>query len=502
MSPAQKDGSESRGRSARLSGIEGWHLVRTQRLSVVRDSTASSVVFVLALSADLLLGQSTFYKGDGQAFVASLSTGDFEHPYHLLYPRLLQGFASLLGGMDVSHLRIGTALSALGAAIGVAMFHATCRNQGLGPLRALFATLLVATAAPVVFFATVVEVHGPFLAFASLAWWTISRLERHASIAGAVGCGLATALATAAHATGHLLVGLATLWVLASRPTGPRVRWIPILWLTHVAGVLLLSALLRSGSSTAAAGTQLEFLGRYLHEFHGVTPLAGSFVHEWLLAFLPLSVLWLAALRLQACRLQVLALAVAVVAYCVVTLALLGDDVERGAYLIPLAFPAAVLAARSIPPWMACVAIALASVLSVAQIQAHDRPPAHSSLAHDLRVLSAGEDPYFIFGFHDEVNAVLIAWPEARFVPVYDWIPRSADPGFYENFCESFRVLMAGLHARSVTVYMTVDAMNVMTVDPTSPLSRFAREYLAEHFVLTPVSHGATEALRITVRKV
>ena len=46
-----------------------------------------------------------------------------------------------------------------------------------------------------------------------------------------------------------------------------------------------------------------------------------------------------------------IALAVAVVAYCAVTFALFGDDVERGAYLIPLAFPAAVLTARSIPPW-------------------------------------------------------------------------------------------------------------------------------------------------------
>ena len=119
-------------RSARLSGTEGWHLVRLLRLSVVRDLTASGVVFFFALSAYLLLGQSTFYKGDGQAFVAALSTGDFEHPYHLLYPRLLQGFASLLGGMDISHLRIGTALSAVGAAIGVAVFHATCRT-GIGP---------------------------------------------------------------------------------------------------------------------------------------------------------------------------------------------------------------------------------------------------------------------------------------------------------------------------------------------------------------------------------
>lgn len=232
-----------------------------------------------------------------------------------------------------------------------------------------------------------------------------------------------------------------------------------------------------------------------------MTPLAGTLVHEWLLAFLPVSVLWLAALRLQACRRQVLALGVAVAGYCAATFALLGDDVERGAYLMPLAFPAAVLIARSLPPWPASAAIALAAVLAVAQIEAHDRPLAHASLAHDLRVLSAGEDPYFIFGFHDEVNAVLIDWPEARFVPVYDWIPRTADPGFYESFCESFRVLMAALHARSVTVYMTVDAMDVMTVDPTSPLARFAREYLPGHFVLTPVSHGATDALRITARK-
>ncbi|MBI5849833.1 MAG: hypothetical protein HZB39_02165 [Planctomycetes bacterium] len=161
------------------------------RPPVVRDVAATGGVFVLALSAYLLLGQSTFYKGDGQAFVASLSTGDFAHPYHLAYPRLLQGFAALFGGMDVSNLRIGTSLSALGTAIGVAVFHATCRNSGLGPSRSLLAALLVATAAPIVFFATVVEVHGPFFAFASVAWWTITRLERGAGTGGG-GSGVAS----------------------------------------------------------------------------------------------------------------------------------------------------------------------------------------------------------------------------------------------------------------------------------------------------------------------
>ena len=115
------------------------------------------------------------------------------------------GTVALLAPFGVSPFVAGGVLSAVATAIGAGLTHAASRVLGLNRADALLVAALTACTPAVMFYASVVELHGVFYAFAALGALRASHLIATPTVANAVLLGLATALAYCFHSTGHLL---------------------------------------------------------------------------------------------------------------------------------------------------------------------------------------------------------------------------------------------------------------------------------------------------------
>jgi hypothetical protein len=108
-------------------------------------------------------------------------------------------------------------------------------------------------------------------------------------------------------------------------------------------------AVLRALGHDVQLGQPLRFLAHYAAAF-GADPTAAlrPIVTEWLWPFLPISAAVLAGLCRPAARPLAIAVMLAAVPYLAVAALLVGDHGERGAYLLPLAWPAGLVAARTL----------------------------------------------------------------------------------------------------------------------------------------------------------
>ncbi len=194
------------------------------------------VPWALLLSAATLylsLGQGTLY-GDGPGILLTVNGGDaFGSRTHYLHGPMLLGLWSLMGPFGVSLHQAGVVLSCMGAAVGVSCVYYASRMLFGGWRRPALIAGIVATCPATMFYATVVELHGPFLAFFGLVALAVANLALRPTMANAILLGAATGLAALAHASAHLLPVVALLLcpVLASwRGTQIQVRrWLVLI---------------------------------------------------------------------------------------------------------------------------------------------------------------------------------------------------------------------------------------------------------------------------------
>ncbi|MFQ5506378.1 MAG: hypothetical protein ACE5F1_16535, partial [Planctomycetota bacterium] len=263
-------------------------------------------LFFLTFLLYSVLAQDVFFKADGPHLVSRLAGGDPHYFHHKLFMPLLIRFGGLLGALGVGPYRAALFFSVTGAAMGVAAGHAGFGLLGMPRRVALLAALFVAFSPAVMFFGTVVELHGPFFGFAGLAFLGMALVHRHRhrrrAHALSLLLGALTALAAGVHASGLILpaVLLPSLLALSER----RIRWRRALRLAllaalvHVAASFLVSDPLQSG----------HFLELGFGHPQGIVHLPGVLLEEWLLPFLPLSLVCLAAFFRPALRLEALAL--------------------------------------------------------------------------------------------------------------------------------------------------------------------------------------------------
>jgi 4-amino-4-deoxy-L-arabinose transferase-like glycosyltransferase len=390
--------------------------------STTPRATDGLLLAACSLALYVLLGQGTFYKVDGQALLALAQQGQVHHPYHTFYLGLL------------ALLRLGTAplgfgayasarlLSALGTAIGVLLIHRATRSLGLGRTAGNLAAAAFAVTPCVVFFATVVEVHGPFLAFAGIAALALARCARTLAAADAVLAGAGLGIAYLAHPSGALMGGLLpALVAIAQDSTGRRARLAAIAFACAIAAVAALAfivlalPLLRSylGASVdpaLAAGFWLNFgTGKLLD----ATATVKTIAWEWLVPMLPMSLLALGALWWRGNRTAAILLLAGLLPYCLGAQLMLAGYSERGAYLLPAAWPTALVALAWCSAHRARVLlIVVAAGIAVAQVKLHDDPARARRFAQGVLATARGVPGLLITGDQYDVGACLMHLPQ------------------------------------------------------------------------------------------
>jgi hypothetical protein len=282
---------------------------------------------------------------DGDTFLISARAGHWTSEPHFLYMPIVRVVAAVGQTLGLSLVVAMAQASALGVALGSACAVIAARRTGLGRGAAAMCGLLTGTVPSALFFGSVLEIHGVFFGACGLAWLAATTPRRRAGVSLTVGalCGIAAGT----HASGHLLP--ITLWLFRETwPSPAREARLPrtvasgtCIALGHLAAWAASSLLVRGD---LAQGTR-DVLGYGLQYAWSDVALATPFVvvREWLWPFFPLWLLGLLAM-LRTRRPVWIALHALVAFYLLLTIPTLGFLVENGAYLLPFAYPFALLA--------------------------------------------------------------------------------------------------------------------------------------------------------------
>jgi len=368
---------------------------------------------VVAVAAYLLLRVGITHEYDLYWMLPKLRDGDLADARHPLAFGLAWVWTEALSGFGTLHERLRLA-NVLSAAFAIALFPAVA-VAWRAPVRAAAAGALAFALLPVtVRFATVAELHGLFLPFAALVLWQLGRvLERGPTLGAVAALGLLCAVATGVHATGHLLLGMSLAWVVTTWWGRRRAVHVAVggavLVLTHFAVTWSLRFVAGGASEDGPATQQLSWFAELPWSIDGAAALTWG---EYLWPLLPLSLVWpAAALRLDG-RARVAALvtlAGSTLVYLACSQQLLSWPRygyllhEQGAYMLPLAFAAALVAARALElRWLLGIAVAAACASGYA-VARHDRRAVEPQLvtaaidylqAHDVRLVTGDEYEY------------------------------------------------------------------------------------------------------------
>jgi hypothetical protein len=397
------------------------------------------LIGVLALLAYAVLGQRTHYEYDGIEALAANARAALhgrahgEHPYYTFFPWLLATAIDSARSLGGSRYDGGLWLSAVGSAVGAAMFHLAGAWLGLAPTARRIAGAVVALTPGIVFFATVVEVHGSFLPFAALALLTMVAQVRSPSASWVALSAAALFLAYLAHPSGALMGCLfpALWWIGRAVGTVDDARSFRRALLGFaVVGVVLGAVVFvfpRLEVTPRADG--LEAIGQAVGGWSGEheTGLLRSLEIAWseiLLPFAPasfLAILLAFGARERAIRCAALWCLASALVYAFVCWLILPNYSEHGAYALPLGVPLALLAAVAIGRRVLLgIALVLgAAAVSLVEVRGHDDPePARAFYAG--AVATAEPLPLqLIVGTPFELGAYQIHGREGRDLCVY-----------------------------------------------------------------------------------
>lgn len=472
----------------------------------------------LALLAYVVLGQRTLYSVDAHGFLMEAERGGVGlHPHHFSYLPLLAASREIGRAVGVPLHTAAVWLSAIGAAVGVGFVHAA--NVRLLPrCQARLATTLAAATPALVFYATVVEVHGQHFGFCGAAFLATACFARAPSAGAGARLGLAMGLGYLGHATGAMLP--AVLLPLAAalaheRGAGGRTlaAGLAAALAGHAAIVIGAPLLLRACGLPAGLGAAENLFAMHLRAL-AADPLcaADAAWRDWLVPFAPAAWVAVAAVLRPRERTPALALLAGTAVYVLATAALLvpivdgvvqpGHHTERGAYLLPLAWPIALCAARAVPRPLPLAALGLtAAALAVAGVWAHDTVP-QAPFAAGLRALQGERRTFTLVGGHDEIAALLVDLPERK--PDTDWqapvllldLPEGAVPAALAAYDAWLRQKVAG----GAELWLTHGAIETLG-DPGwtkgRPGGPALLQHLRDHFTWTEQHAAGCAAFRL-----
>ncbi len=313
--------------------------------------------FVACLLLYVALGHVAFYKTDGpdivRLFDAHQKTGaPLQHPWHVGFLPALEGFRRALAwvGLTPNYVQLGNWWSALLAAFGVACMRAGVRRLGLDARTGRLAVLALALSPGTLLFASVVEFHAPLLGMTGLCfWWTAVQVQRP-SWWGMVALGGLCHGAFLIDGQGLFLPAWLLSFFLARRAANGWLRR-DVLFGALAGGVHVVLFVLLPRLLTGFYGFWSN-LAQGLHEEGAIgrpqsldyTPTI--FWQEWLWPLLPVSVLVFAAPVRRALRLEFAAFVLGLLPFLYVSVRQLVFEPEYGAYMLPMALPAALLVAQ------------------------------------------------------------------------------------------------------------------------------------------------------------
>ncbi len=383
------------------------------------------LVLLSAAVVYLSLGQGALY-GDGPGILLELRDGRaFENVVHYLHGPIVLGIWLLTGPLGTTLYQAALSASALGTALGV-MFVYLASHRLLGDRRsAAWSAALVATCPGILFYATVVELHGVFFTFFGLVALALANMALRPSIGRAVMLGLSTALASLAHATGHLLPAV-VIMLYPVLPCVPRARITPRSWLV-VAGVVLLVhvtvAVLTLGSLRLLGwgGASVGFAADHMMQntrmfWPRLLGIPATFLHEWLLPFLPISLTCLVVMMIaDAGARRMLAVLYVLVMLYVLPTAILVEGSEFGAYFLPLAWPAALLTARVFSPRWLALLVFLGLCIGVPRLWARETIDQTRQAAASLTKLQPEQKLFFLPVTREDLELCFVGLPRADF---------------------------------------------------------------------------------------
>lgn len=393
----------------------------------MKDSLRRSWTTTLWLAAGLATAYLAFRRMQAHGsdiFTLSrwLDEPGFVHPHHPFYLFGAQLLSWLLAPLGIERMTMFSCYSAVGAAIGVAAMHrAVLRCSGDAQLAMVVALTAAATPA-LTYFATIGELHAPFLAWAGLAWWACAAWCMTGSLLAAVRCGALAGVATLFHATGALLVPwLAVAWLYWRRAAGFRVLVGPVVWFGATALLVWLVGFFGVRAiGDVPAGQPLGLVAERLHVEATLVALPRTWLVDWWLPFAPGSVVVMACFW-RGLGWPALWLHGAVLVHVLFTAVMLrGGGHEFGAYDLPLVLPLVGLCCCVLPRqrWWSLPVLALAA--SVGHRLAYPAPLPDLELGRAAVAYSAEAPTVYLVG--DEMETQGLRWFEPQVELVEAWV--------------------------------------------------------------------------------
>ncbi len=393
-------------RSEKSAGIEAW------------------ILAIPILVIYLFLRQRVFFQFDGIPIVMGLRDGTSFQTHHFLHAPLLRFLAWLLSPLGLTPFTVAGVYSAIGMAVAVPALHFFFRAFGLSRQRAILGCIAVSMLPCVLFFATVIEYHGPFFGVAAWALGLAASLRNRPGTLRAACVGVLTYFAYLMHGSGALLPALFLPIAFARTSVDCQRGWrrlYPFAIATTVLAILiactpiLFSFFLPSDPTDEA----LSFVSAYFEHFDA-SQFFPRILSEWLLAFLPFSFLALLAFLPKRTRALATTLHVSILPYLILCLLLIANNPQRGAYLLPFAPLAVLPAVQLLPPSRILLATLLAGIFAVFGILRHEaeEAPHYLRFAQDLQALPAGPKRTLLTLDNRDVGMTLACNAPLDFLPI------------------------------------------------------------------------------------
>ncbi len=474
-----------------------------------RDSVAVLAATLLAYG---LLRHEAFYHLDARLHIAFAERGTLLVPRHILYIPILAGLHHLLAPFAVGWFAVASWLSVAGMALGVALLHRAAARC-LGRADAWLAAVLIATTPAVMFFASVAELHGPFMPVVGLATLALVRVRHHPTRARALLLGAAIGASYFLHATGALLaIALPLLHGALAGPAPPRARWRQALWCAAWSaapvGALVLGvplALAQAWPSFGALQPATVLIGDLATLAGRLATTPRALAREWVLACVPLSVAWLAALRHARLRPLLAALVGLLAVYGAVSALLLVEvESEWGAYFLPLLWPAAILTVRSVPrPVTLALAAAGLAIGTVVTLRS-DRPGPGRAFAAGVHAARDGQPALLVIGDPVELDHCYTHLPGVRYVLLPETLGVALDTAAAEAaWCAAAAAYLRDAARRDHAVLFTAPADAVLREGRsgvTRSVGAAMLHALDDAFVREPVASPGFAAWRLIPR--
>lgn len=367
----------------------------------------------IAFAIYAVCGRAAFHGIDAHYLMWCAHGGILTHEYHTFYLPAVALVRAVLEPLGGTLFQAGLLVSAAGAAVGVLCAHRASTRIGLDRASAAFAAVLLAALPAIAFFATIVEVHGLAVAFASVAWLAIASWCMDPRPARAVLVGLALVLAFLAHPSAAPLgAAMAPAILLVRRDgwIGPLLRDGAIALAVLVAGIGLVPPVLRALGGWTDAGLAFRYLADESVRHATLGRVGRVLWSEWLLGLMPTGlVLALLAVR-STVRSAARASLLAVIPFVVIAWLMLEDfEYEYGAYAAAVAWPMVAVVAVAVRSRVGRIALVVAAVAATVAVASRCvESPKTRNTAEVVRAEVGDSRFYWLIGDRSDLEAWLV----------------------------------------------------------------------------------------------